>query len=635
MDEVNAFHPEVKWNINLLPIIPEKFKLKIKKGCKDQVKLIGTLLKECDEVINAGDPDREGQLLIDETLEHLKNKKPVKRVWLNALDDESISKAFMEMKDNKKYIGYKEAAETRSQIDWLVGMNLSRAFTSTYKKNGQSYVSIGRVQTPTLKLIVDNHFEILNFTSCKYYTLQIDVGFFMMNDRLSMNYVVSERYSTYVDEEGRLKDKNILNEVIESIKGKNGEVVKCKSQTKTTPQPLGFSLSELQSVANKKYGYGAKQTLQIVQELYESKLVSYPRTDCQYLPESQYQDSSKIIKAIQSMGLFNGYKEDDNIKSRIWNDKKVTAHHAIIPTQATTDFNKLDDKKRNMYTIIAERYLVQFLKLHEYKEMEIEVKFGDELFKKTVKTDLELGWKRFFKDDNEEEKDGTYKQEFLNLFTATKSCLHDNPLVNEKNSKPPKRYTEGSLIKTMENISSKVADIVLKEEPDKKIAKEKIDKYKKILGETSGIGTEATRADIIEKLKNLKYIELKSKDIYPSEFGISLIQMIEENKTFKKEFGYITNPITTAEMELKLKNIQDTTVKKEEILNAFIEKMKRLSHYEELERTLPGMDNEHKHIESIICDKCGNKMVKKKSKTATFWGCTGFPACKNTKSLQN
>ena len=318
------------WNINDLPIIPSTWKLKVKKDSSKQFKIIKNLVEAADMIVNAGDPDREGQLLIDEVLEYLGNKKPVKRIMLNALDEKSVKSALKDLQDNEKFIGLRDSAKARSYADWLIGMNLSRAYTLKGQAAGYpGVIHVGRVQTPTLALIVRRENAIKNFSPIKHYVTKIT----WKHDNGSIITTWKHHKDIDgVDNEERLIDKRIGEALIDKIQTKEG-------------QRHPYSLSTLQVEAGRKYGISPQQVLDCMQELYEKKLTTYPRSDCEYLPTNQLDEASIILCNISKIANISDYISgaDINIISQCWNDKKISAHHAIIPTTVPVNYDSLSD----------------------------------------------------------------------------------------------------------------------------------------------------------------------------------------------------------------------------------------------------------------------------------------------------
>ncbi|MCX5773130.1 MAG: DNA topoisomerase, partial [Fusobacteria bacterium] len=383
----------------------------------------------------------------------------------------------------------------------------------------------------------------------------------------------------------------------------------------------------------------AKELLNIAQKLYEDKLISYPRSDCQYLPESQYGDRTRIISSIKSLEQYQNFQEENPKKSRIWNDKKITAHHAIIPTGDLSAYFRLTGEQKNIYHLVVEMYLTQFLKEHQYEEINIDISVEGYQFNRKIKIEKDPGWKRITQSDDEEEQEkGEYSKEFLSEIDRARKMWHIGTSVVEKNSQPPKRYTEGTLIKAMENIGSKIANLVKEMTQDIDRQKTLLERYRKIFNETSGIGTEATRAEIIETLKKRNYIELKKKLIYPTETGISLIKLISDNNEYKEKFDFLISPLTTAHIELELKKIQNGEKNSEKIMAYYVLKLKELKQYERIHNSIFKTEAQKIAAENLSendCPKCG-KLLKKRSGTkGDFFGCSGFPECRYTRNITN
>jgi DNA topoisomerase-3 len=510
MAEPEAYSDEYKkWDVTTLPIIPSQWKLLPKEDAKKQIKVIKSLLEKCSVVVNAGDPDREGQLLVDELLEYLGSKKPVKRLWLSSLDEVSVTKALSDLRDNSDYANLKLSAEARQRSDWLVGMNLTRAYTLAGQASGfNNVLSVGRVQTPTLALVVARDLAIENFKSRNFYSVTADINC-ACGITFRAKWLPSD--SVILDESKRLLDKSVANKIVSLIKGLNGKVTKYETTEKKQPAPLPFSLSKLQTEANKRFGLGAQAVLDIAQSLYEAKLTTYPRTDCQYLPESQHRDASKILESLADIVGDASHRMQKSLRSSAWNDKKVTAHHAIIPTGQRQN---LQGNEARIYELIVQFYAAQFLPEYRYQETEIVLSIAGETFSARGKTPVSAGWRELFNDkQNEEEKqdEGESSQPLPTLQQGESIKCQDGRTESKKTT-PPAHFTEGSLIQTMTNIHNIVV------EPE----------LKKRLKETAGIGTEATRAGIIETLKKRKFIIEQKKNLVSTETGRKLISALPD-----------------------------------------------------------------------------------------------------------
>ena len=511
MAEPDDYSPSYKrWSFNTLPIIPEAWRLLPRESAKAQINAIKLLLAKCDVVINAGDPDREGQLLVDELLEYLGNKKPVQRIWLSALDEKNVRKALANMKDNADYANLKASAEARQRGDWLVGMNLTRAYTLAGQQSGyQGVLSIGRVQTPTLALVVNRDLLIENFSPKDFYAVTAVIQA-ATGDEFAVRWKPSDDIS--VDESGRVLDKKIPDEIAVKVSGKPGTVTIFSAVKKKQAAPLPFSLSALQAIANKKLGLGAQEVVNIAQALYEAKLTTYPRTDCNYLPESQLADAARILSELPGEYADLVSLANPALKSAAWNDKKITAHHAIIPTGQKAS---LSGKQLQVFDLIVRAYLAQFFPAFTYCETNITLDVAGEVFTATGKVPLSPGWKRVYgatADEVLENKEATEKQTLPLLKKGDAvQCLSAG--VESKKTTPPLRFTEGTLIQAMTNIHNLVEDPELKRR----------------LKETAGIGTEATRSGIIETLKKRLFIMEKGKQIISTQAGKVLIGALPDS----------------------------------------------------------------------------------------------------------
>ena len=490
-----------KWRLEDLPIIPESWKEKPRADAKKQLKIISELLKRAEVVIHAGDPDREGQAIIDDILRHFKYKGMVKRLWLAALDDDSIKKAFDSIKDNSGYKALYDAAKARSKADWLVGMNGTRYFT--LKSNQAGVKSIGRVQTPTLAMVVERDKKIEHFKPIDYFNIKasFDAGF-------DADWKPKEK----IDEDGRCIDKAFAETTAKRIKGKQGIISKYEKQRKKESPPLPHSLSSLQKEASAKYGFSAQKVLDLAQALYEThKLTTYPRSDCRYLPVSQHADAKKILAVCS-----NAKNIDPSRKHAAFDDKKITAHHAIIPTGIKPKALKPDEQK--LFDLICLSYAQLFMPDHIYDAVKITVNIDGETFVATGKAIIEQGWKE------------SSKEVVLPVLKENYKTVCIDAKLEPKKTQPPKRFTDGTLIEAMANIHNIIED----------------ETAKKTLRENAGIGTEATRAGIIENLVKRGFLERKDKNIVSTVKGRELIQSLPEA---------VKSPTLTAQFETALSDV--------------------------------------------------------------------------------
>ena len=510
-----------KWRVEDLPIFPVQWKKKAKDDAKAQIKVIRDLLKKASSVVNAGDPDREGQLLVDEVLEELHWKGPTQRIWLAALDEQSVRKALANLKDNQDYQNLRNSAEARARADWLMGMNLTRAFT--LRNSGAGVVSVGRVQTPTLALVVARDEKIEHFKPKDYFVPRINTGFWA-------TWELREDFEG-VDAEGYLTDRKAADRLAAQAKTEGKAMVKeFTSAEKQQAAPLGFSLAELQKVCSAKLGMSAQNVLDAAQALYEEhKAATYPRTDCRYLPEEQHGDAKQVLYGLAKAGFADLVKAaDSSRKSAIWNTGKVTAHHAIIPTGSMQ--GSMSPMVAKVYEIIVRAYLAQFYPPYVYRAIKALLTCSGDNWKATAKIPVSAGWKAVY-GMTEEDGDDAPAQPIPNLKNGQVLTVQDSD-VQAKQTTPPPRFTDGSLIEAMSNIHKVVED---------EAAKAK-------LKETSGLGTEATRASIIETLLCRGFLERKGKQVLSTQTGRALVRALPKD---------LTDPVLTARWEDALSSVSD------------------------------------------------------------------------------
>ena len=586
------YKPEyAQWRREHLPIIPSEWKYKVKKDSAKQLAVIGSLLREADSVVNAGDPDREGQLLVDEVLEHFNYRGPVARIWLPSLDDKSVRIALNGIRDNTPYAPLRDAARARSLADWLVGINATRALTIKGREGGRSEtLSLGRVQTPTLALVVARDREITNFRSTDYFVL-----------RASLTHAAGEFTATFVpsetqaglDASGRLVDFTQVAAVLKRVNGVEGVVTESLRENKSKAAPLPHSLSSLQKAASAQLGMSAQEVLDTAQALYERKLTTYPRTDCRYLPVEQYQDAAAVLAALSSLpGLEQvAGTADASLKSAAWNTGKVTAHHAIVPTGELPPDN-LKPKERSLYFMIATAFCLQFHPPMRYEAQKIAVALGDTRWEASGRRLLEAGWTALSRDDDDSDEQ---EQELLPLMEQGDAVRCRNAESVRKKTSPPSRFSEGSLIDAMAHVHLLVKD----------------GQAKATLKESKGLGTEATRANIIETLKERGYLVAEKKSIVSTPLGQEIIDLTPPA---------LKDPITTAAWEDQLEAIAQGKGS----LDAFLSEQKRLL------PTLLAPILERKASPAHVCPDCGAALQRRKRKKdgSWFWSCSAYPDCK-------
>lgn len=601
------------WRVDELPIIPQSWILKPKDDAKKQLSVIGKLIKEAKEIVNAGDPDREGQLLVDEVLEHFRNSKPVRRFWVSAQDSVSVKRGLAALKENTTYAGWSDAARGRQRADWLIGMNLSRAYTLRAQRGGsRALLTVGRVQTPTLALVVARDREIEAFKAVPYHTIRAVVQHAGGNFTAAWK---AKDEQAGLDSEGRLVDTAVADTLVASVKGQPGTIAAYKQEAKKQNQPLAFSLSDITAVASAKFGYSAEDVLNACQALYEThKLTSYPRTDCAYLPESQHADAPRVLEAVKHVnpelaGLVDG--ADPRIKSKTWDDSKITAHHGIVPTMQRGSKAALNERERNIYDLIVRAYLAQFYPLHEYMQTTVGVEIAGENFAASGKVITRNGWRDVYAqadEDGEKDDDEDSGTQALPAMAQGDAVRCADATRKDAKTKPPARFTEGTLIRAMENIHKFVSDA----------------EHKKMLREGDGIGTSATRASIISELKRREFLAVKGKQIISTTLGRSVIDALPE---------VVKSPVLTALYERMLKGVEQGSA----ALDAFIAKQETFIRDQVAKAntgavTIAG-GKEGAPVSAIHkCMACASGLSRRpsKKKGQFWWGCSNFPTCKQT-----
>ncbi len=596
------------WRTEELPIIPEEWVLNPKTDTKSQLNIIKKLVRQADSIVHAGDPDREGQLLVDDVLLHCDNNKPVSRFWVSAQDKVSIERGLNKLKNNDDYLGWAEAARGRQRADWLIGMNLSRAFTLRAERGGsRSVLTVGRVQTPTLNLVVMRDKEIENFKPKDFFKIEAE---FSYKDSAFVAKWQPGDDQIGLDSENRLLDGTIADNLVSKLQGQAGVISKYEQKTKKQNQPLSLSLSDISLLASNKHGFTAEETLKVCQSLYEThKLTSYPRTDCSYLPESQHSDAPAILDALRhNMSAWTHFidKADPQIKSKTWNDKKVTAHHGIIPTMNKADISQLSDKESKLYQLIVRAYLAQFYPLHEFLNTAVEIQIADENFATSGKVVTVNGWRDVYQDEDDDKN--ANDDQSLPAMANNQAVYCQNSFKKAAKTKAPSRYTEGSLMRAMKNIHKEIDD------PE----------IRKILQDGDGIGTPATWASIVSELKRREFLAAKGKQIISTTLGRSLIAALPK---------VVTSPILTALYERVLKNIENDEAellsfvsKQEEFIRTQVDKANDGSVKIAGGKKAPTVSTIHK------CMSCGHGLTRRvsKKKGKFWWGCSNYPTCDQT-----
>ncbi|MGE8175289.1 DNA topoisomerase III [Pseudomonas fluorescens] len=532
-----------RWVLEDLPIIPEKWKMLVKPKTASQFKAVKRLLGEADELVIATDADREGEMIARELVEHCRYRGPIKRLWLSALDDASIRKALAALKPGAETFSLYHSALGRSRADWLIGMNMSRLFTLLGRQSGyQGVLPVGRVQTPTLRLVVDRDRSIADFVPVPYWAIDVQ----LLHDNIP--FTAQWRATPDVcDEHDRCLNQALAQEAATAMRNAaSARLVKLRTERVREAAPLPFDLGTLQEICSKKLGLGAQETLDVAQALYEThKVITYPRSDCGYLPLSQHSEAPGILAALgrADPGLGELLKHlEPQRRSRAWNDAKVSAHHGIIPTAAAKNLERLTGKHRAVYTLIRARYLAQFLPNHEYDRTQADFDCAGQALRAVGKLIVEPGWKRALPEALAPAK-GREAPAPQTLPALAEGCDYAVANVTLKDlwTQPPKPFTEGDLIKAMKNVAKLVEDPLLKQK----------------LKDTTGIGTEATRAGIIQGLLDRGYLIKNGKALAATPPAFSLIDAVPRA---------IADPGTTAIWEQALDMVQSSEMSLEEFV---------------------------------------------------------------------
>ena len=511
------------WRIEDLPMLPDKMKLTVIKETSKQYGIVKALLRrpDVDELVIATDAGREGELVARWIIEMVGFKKPIKRLWISSQTDKAIQEGFAHLKDGSLYEKLYKSAECRAEADWLVGLNVTRALTCKY--NAQ--LSAGRVQTPTLAVIVAREEEIRRFIPKDYWTIRAKVNGF------------SIQWQDKKNGQTRINEKGMADDLVNRLSGQTGIVVEVAKEMGREMPPLAYDLTELQRDANRKYSYSAKQTLNIMQKLYElHKLVTYPRTDSRYITEDIVPTLKNRLKSI-AIGPYSKWAGDimrDKIKTsrRLVDNSKVTDHHAIIPTEQFVNLGALNKEERNIYDLIVKRFIAVLSPSFEFEQTTVKIDVLGELFTAKGKIVKTMGWRSIYQEQSEADDGSDDKEQEQLLPTVTKGERLKLAGINtiSGKTKPPARYNEATLLSAMEH-------------PGKFIEN---DNLREVMSTVSGLGTPATRADIIEKLFDSFYMERRGKEIIPTSKGIQLIQLVPED---------LKSPELTAKWEQQLQLI--------------------------------------------------------------------------------
>jgi len=539
LKEPHDYAPEYKaWNLFLLPIIPKNFGIKLinNTGVERQFKVIESLVKECEEVINCGDAGQEGELIQRWVLQKAKCDKPVKRLWISSLTEDAIKEGFEKLKSAEDYKNLYLAGNARAIGDWLLGINATRLFTKKFGGN-KAVLSIGRVQTPTLAMLVKRQKEIAAFVQKDYWEL-----------KTKYREVV---FTAAID---RLQSAERAEKGLEYLKQNPFEIIAFEIKEGKEKNPRLFDLTGLQVEANKKYGFSAESTLNYIQSLYEKKHTTYPRVDTTYLSENLY---PKISGILRSMNFYSDliaplFEAPIPMSKAVFDDAKVTDHHAIIPTEIPPTSN-LTREEKLVYDLVAKRFIAVFYPECKISNTLVEGQVRTINFKASGKQILEPGWRIVYAKDQKDttEKEEKNEEQLIPEFTVGEKGEHE-PFVHQGRTSPPKPYTEATLLRAMETAGRQVEDEELRE-----------------LLKNNGIGRPSTRANIIETLFKRKYIEKKRKNLFATQTGIDLIDTIEDELLKSAEL--------TGEWEQKLRKIEKGEYEAQKFKEELIEMVTQLT----------------------------------------------------------
>ncbi len=573
------------WRMEDLPMLPGRMKLVVIGQTSKQFKAVSSLLSsaEVSDIVIATDAGREGELVARWIIQKANCRKPMRRLWISSQTDKAIKEGFASLKPSSQYDNLYRSAQCRAEADWLVGLNVTRALTC--KHNAQ--LSAGRVQTPTLAMIVRREEDILRFRPKDYFTVKADFG---------------EYTALYKDGKGqaRFADAAAAKEVADSVRGKRGVLSEVKKVYRFKAPPAAYDLTELQRDANKKYGYSAKQTLSLMQSLYEThKLLTYPRTDSRYITKDVAATLPERLRAI-AIGPYkdaaSAVLHSKPLQTKyIVNDAKVTDHHAIIPTEQYVDLNKLSREERHIYDLVVRRFIAVLSAPFEYDEVQVKITVGRYNFYTKGQSVKSAGWKAVYDstlaDDDDDSEPDLAAQRLPALSQGAAAAVKEVRVCAGKTS-PPARYTEATLLTAMENPVSQVEDGRLRD----------------ALKTAGGLGTPATRADIIEKLFNSFYIERRGREIFPTSKGRQLI-------------GIVPPDLKSAELTAKWEQQLSLIAEGKANDRKFIEEMR--GYASSLVQAVKSSTAEYKHdnMTREPCPQCGKYLLEVNGKKGKMLVC--------------
>jgi DNA topoisomerase-3 len=604
------YHPDLKrWSLLTLPIIPPRFQIKLNdnEGARRQFHIIEKLVADCDEVINCGDAGQEGELIQRWVLSQARNTKPVRRLWISSLTAEAIREGFNKLRPGSDFDRLFHAGHARAISDWLLGINATRLFTAKYS-HGRGVLSIGRVQTPTLALIVKRHLEIQNFTPEDYWELK-----------------TVYRSVTFSATQGRFKSAEEASETLEKIRESLFTITSFERKKGTEAPPRLFDLTSLQVECNKKYAFSADETLVTIQSLYEKKQVTYPRVDTTFLPDDLYPKVPDILRSLAPYSQFTSQLLDKKIKKskKVFDNSKVTDHHAIIPTG---EFNPhMSGNEKRVFDLIARRFIAAFFPDAIVSNTTVLGEAAEIPFKATGKQILDEGWRVVMKksgansieeaDEKGDKEAG--EDQVMPEFVKGESGPHE-PGVQQKQTQPPKPYTEATLLRAMETAGKQIEDEELR------------DALKE-----NGIGRPSTRASIIETLFKRNYIRRNKKNLEPTATGVGLIATIDnellksaeltgqwERKLRQIERGEYDASAFLGELKGMVTSLVSEVISDLSARSITVEKEPEPVEKKTLEKKADNKEIKvEKTSDQLVCPACGTGQIVK---GRTAWGCNRF-----------
>lgn len=573
------------WKMEDLPMLPEKMDIEVIKQTGKQYQAVKRQIyrKDVSDIVIATDAGREGELVARWILKKADNHKPCKRLWISSVTDKAIRQGFEHLKNAKEYDNLYHAAVCRAEADWLVGLNATRALTCKY--NAQ--LSCGRVQTPTLAMIAKREEEIRKFVPKPYYGLQLQAEgvVFTWKDEKSGSY--------------RSFQKDRIENIQKKLSGKKLQIIKADTKVKKQGAPQLYDLTQLQREANQKFGFSAKETLNIMQRLYENhKVLTYPRTDSRYLTADVMGTIKERLQAINA-GVYREFaapliRRELPKKPAFVNDAKVSDHHAIIPTEQAPNYIHMSNEERKIYDMVVRRFLAVMYPAYEYEESVLAAEVEGEHFYARGTRPLHMGWKAIYENQSEDEEEEELKRQNLPVMQKGQEFSISDIRLTEGKTKPPARFTEGTLIAAMEN------PVRYMESSNKEMAK--------TLGETGGLGTVATRADIIEKLFSGFLLEKKGEDIYTTAKARQLLELVPED---------LRKPELTAEWEMKLSKIAEGKLSDRKFMNEIrtysTDLVKQIKTAEGIFR--------HDNMTNKLCPNCGKRLLAVNGKNSRMLVC--------------